>query len=165
MSHFRKIVIIFISIAAFVLIFRYFSPNTPVVVVPSVASPHVAESSRSATITIGGAVVIADIADTLALREQGLSGRVSLAPQEGLLFVFDKPNQNFFWMKDMNFPIDIIWVAEDNTLIDITHDADPSSYPAAFTSRGPARYVLEVAAGTSRDGNFQLGEQVGIEGL
>lgn len=99
-----------------------------------------------------------ELADTPEKRVQGLSGRKELKNDRGMLFVFDKPNTYSFWMKDMNFPIDIIWIGEDLKITDITHNAKPESYPKIFQPKKPAKYVIEVNSGW----NFKNGIQIGM---
>lgn len=70
-------------------------------------------------------------------RERGLSGRESLAPTEGMLFVFPESGYHAFWMKDMQFPIDIIWVAADGTIVDIAPVVRPETYPKTFEPKHP----------------------------
>lgn len=79
--------------------------------------------------------------------EKGLSGRKCIADNQGMLFVFDSPGYYNFWMKDMNFPIDIVWVDENKRIIEVTDNVQPSTYPDTFTSNQPPSYVLEVGAG------------------
>ena len=111
-------------------------------------------------VSIGTTRITAEVARTPASREQGLSGHAALAPDTGLLFIFDVPGEYFFWMKDMNFPIDIIWMGSDMRIVDLTENASPESYPAEFTSRTPAQYVLEVPEGTIKKQNFHIGDVV-----
>lgn len=61
----------------------------------------------------------------------------------------------------MNFAIDIIWIDEDKKIVDIIHDAKPESYPRTFTSRLPARYVLEVVGGWTEEKIIRTG--VGVD--
>ncbi|MEI6238027.1 MAG: DUF192 domain-containing protein [bacterium] len=81
----------------------------------------------------------------------GLSGRDSLALNSGMLFYFDHDDFWKFWMKDMKFSIDIIWLDKDFRVIDIKNNATPSTYPELFTSKNVARYVLEVPAGFAQN--------------
>lgn len=101
--------------------------------------------------------ITVDIADTEELRSLGLSGRSRLAPNRGMIFIFDKPGFYGFWMKDMRFPIDIIWLDENWKVIDITANAKPSSYPESFIPMSPAQYVLEVPAYFSTRHNIKIG--------
>ncbi len=100
-----------------------------------------------------------EVADNPLARTQGLSGRESLQEGEGLLFVFDRPGRHSFWMKDMNFPIDIIWLEGDGDVVHIEKDVRPDSYPQTFTPRLPARYVLEVNAGFTENQNIKVGDK------
>ena len=80
-------------------------------------------------------------------QEKGLSGRECIGPNHGMLFIFSEPGRYNFWMKDMKFPIDILWLDSEKKVIEVTADISPDSYPQTFTSANPASYVLEVKAG------------------
>ncbi len=96
-----------------------------------------------------------EIADTESERARGLSGRAALGENEGMLFIFDEPEMPGFWMKDMHFPIDIIWLDENRQIVGLHENIAPDTYPAIFypprlVEAGPPRpikYVLEVNAG------------------
>jgi len=126
--------------------------------------------SQIKSVEIGGQSVQVDLALTEAEQAQGLSGRQSLLEDEGMLFVFDKPGNYLFWMKDMNFPIDIIWLAPSEggdvskVKVDyIKKNADPKLFPETY---GPgdndlnAKYVLEVTAGFADKNNLKDGDSV-----
>lgn len=83
-------------------------------------------------------------------RQKGLAGRLCLGSDQAMLFVFDKAGYYPFWMRDMRFDIDIVWIGEDHTVADILEDAQPATYPKSFINERPARYVLEVKAGNVR---------------
>ena len=68
-----------------------------------------------------------------------------------------------FWMKNMNFPIDIIWIDENGNIVYRVINADPSSYPKTFTPSASARYVLEIPAYTADDYGFLVGSSVIIK--
>lgn len=88
-----------------------------------------------------------EIADTPQERKQGLSGRKNLATSTGLLFVFDQPGTYGFWMKDMNFPIDIIWLDKNKKTLGQTKNLKPESFPKIFYSPPNTSYALEINAG------------------
>src|SRR3989344_8659942 len=92
-------------------------------------------------LNIGTARVLIDIADTPALRERGLSGRKLLLDDQGMYFIFDHPDVYPFWMKEMNFPIDIIWIGKHMSVVNITKSASPPSSPQTFVSSAPVLYV------------------------
>lgn len=116
-------------------------------------------ASKAPTATVNRQTILIEVAQTAEEKEQGLSGRESLPSGEGLLFVYDKPGQYQFWMKDMNFPIDIIWVADNYRVIDITKNLTPDTYPESFTSSKPAQYVLELNAGYSDALDIRIGDE------
>ena len=66
-----------------------------------------------------------------------------------MLFVFDKPDTYGFWMKDMRFPIDIIWISGDKVIY-VLSEVHPDSYPNLFKPPIPVDKVLEINAGLSR---------------
>ena len=114
-------------------------------------------------VQIAGQTLKVDLALTREAQERGLSARQDLAEDEGMLFVFDYSNIYPFWMKDMNFPIDIVWIGEDLKVVYIKKDAEPSSYPAAFTPTEDAKYVLEVVSGFSDKNNLKVGDSVTLD--
>ncbi len=110
------------------------------------------------SVSLAGVVLNTELADTDVLRARGLSGRKSLTENESMLFVFDQPGKHSFWMKDMNFSIDIIWIDEDLRVVYIKENATPTSYPETFGPDENAKYVLEVVAGFSEKNNLKVGD-------
>jgi uncharacterized membrane protein (UPF0127 family) len=116
------------------------------------------------SITVGSTTVSLDVADTEALREQGLSGRASLSPGHGMLFVFDKVGSWGIWMKDMLFSIDIIWLNKEGAVVGIKEHATPQSYPEVFYPVTPtAAYVLEVPAGFVQEHGLAQGSKINVQ--
>lgn len=111
-------------------------------------------------LNIGPATIRVEVADDAVERQRGLSGRKSLKPDEGLLFIFEEPGIYPFWMKEMNFPIDIIWIKDSWLVADTDKNIRPESFPRLFQSRSPIKYVLEVAAGFVEKNNIRIGEGV-----
>ena len=99
------------------------------------------------TVTVNNQIIAVEIADTPAERKQGLSGRASLPTGTGLLFIFNEQDYHSFWMKEMNFPIDILWLDDDFKIVDAWINAEPSSYPKTFIPKNKTRYVLETNPG------------------
>jgi uncharacterized membrane protein (UPF0127 family) len=114
-------------------------------------------------VSIEGKRVAVVVADTDVEREQGLSGHVPLAENEGMLFLFDVPGRPAFWMKDMLFSLDIIWLSSDWKIVDITPNLTPDTYPASFAPLMDAQYVLEVSAGFAAREGVQIGQSVVFE--
>ena len=111
-------------------------------------------------VEIAGQRVGVDLATNSVTQELGLSGRNELKENEGMLFVFDKIDKYTFWMKDMNFPIDMIWLSQDQKIVYIKKDARPELYPEKYTPNDNAKYVLEVTSGFSDKNNLKIGDSV-----
>lgn len=118
---------------------------------------------------VGPATFAIEVADDAAERAQGLSDRESLAENAGMWFAYVDAHQPSFWMRNMRFPIDIIWVDANFTIVDITHeapappeDASPSQLPM-YTPNSPIQYVLEINAGLARDLNIEPGAEVTLD--
>jgi len=116
-----------------------------------------------------GYVVIGDdirvqveVASTAKTREKGLSGREQLGSGQGMLFVFLRPDRYTFWMKDMKFPIDILWIKGEE-LVDMTTDVPvpvPGEDLPSFFPVSPADKVLEVPAGFAQAHGLRTGMTV-----
>lgn len=91
---------------------------------------------------------------------KGLSGRTSLPQDQGMLFTYSQPGEYCFWMKDMQFPIDIIWVDADKKVINVHENVPPESYPEEFCPDKPAMYVIEVNAGVAKQAYLSSGSQL-----
>ena len=111
-------------------------------------------------VKIGGEIIKVDLALTSTDQENGLSFRENLKNDEGMLFIFDNVGTYPFWMKDMSFPIDIIWIGEDFRVIFIKENATPESFPEIFSPNKNSKYVLEVNALFSQKKNLKEGDKV-----
>ena len=125
--------VLYISIAVAILVAVMF-----VVPIKTVQVPRV---------FLGGEEIKVTVADTPDIQEQGLSGKKELKADEGMLFIFSNPGTYGFWMKDMLFPIDIIWFDSNRKIVDEWQSARPESYPKIHAPRDASQYVLEVQAG------------------
>ena len=113
-----------------------------------------ADLPSEASVRIGGEATYAvDLAVKPAEQRQGLSGRETMAQNSGMLFVFEEEQPLYFWMKDMLFPLDIIWIDDQCRLIDVAADVPTPPANAGndeiprVQSPLPARYALELNAG------------------
>lgn len=95
---------------------------------------------------------------------QGLSNRTSLGP-DGMLFVIDPPRVPSFWMKGMNFPLDIIWI-RNGKIIKIDHDApvfmQQTLNPPTYQPPSAVDFVLELPAGVSATYGFKVGNSFSV---
>lgn len=119
---------------------------------------------KTTNLSINGINFKVQIAETMLARSQGLSGRESLGTDEGLLFLFGTSGMYPFWMKDMKFPIDIIWIS-GKTIAGFAESVNPEPEKTIFslTSYSPPQpvdTVLEINAGLVKQYGFQIGDQV-----
>jgi uncharacterized membrane protein (UPF0127 family) len=99
-----------------------------------------------------------EIADTNSKREQGLSGRAKLDSDTGMLFVFDKPDKYSFWMKDMKFNLDFVWIRDDKIVYLTRNVSTPSTlYPPYAVNK-----VLEVNAGFIDANKLEVGDKIEV---
>ncbi|HVV39009.1 MAG TPA: DUF192 domain-containing protein [Candidatus Paceibacterota bacterium] len=105
-------------------------------------------------IKVGTTTIAAEVVDNQAAREKGLSGRTSLPEGSGMLFVFEHNGDWGIWMKDMQFPIDILFISETGQVVSINANVSPDTYPEAFYPPLAVRYVLELPAGYAKKQNI-----------
>lgn len=111
-------------------------------------------------VTVNGKIYNVDVADTSYTLKKGLSGKTRLGESEGMIFIFGKPDKYGFWMKEMNFPIDIIWIGEDFEVNHIERRVEPSTYPTVFYPEEDSLYVLELSSGQSDLLGLKKGDKV-----
>ena len=111
-----------------------------------------------------GETLFMETANTLAQKTKGLSGSREV-PRDGLLFIYKTPEDVGIWMKEMNYPIDIVWVA-DGKVVHIVENAQPddSSNREVYRAGQEVSYVLEMKAETIQELGISLGDQVEING-
>lgn len=109
-------------------------------------------------ITIGNQKISAEVVKTPGAHAKGLSGRKSLGENQGMLFIFDRPDKLTFWMRGMQFPLDFIWIS-GNEIRDLSPNV-PASYPGLLTPKEEVDKVLEVNAGVINRYNVQIGNKV-----
>jgi uncharacterized membrane protein (UPF0127 family) len=113
--------------------------------------------------TINNVKLDLDISDNPFSITKGLSGRKSMSENSGMLFIFPRPAFQVFWMKDMNFPLDMIWISGNKVLrIDenIPTPKDTGGVPKKIPSQVLVDKVLEVNAGFSRKNNIHPGDEI-----
>jgi uncharacterized membrane protein (UPF0127 family) len=119
--------------------------------------------SKEPTAKVNGSVIRLEIADTPDAQAKGLSGRSGLDKHQGMLFVFQDNAAHCFWMKDMQFNIDIVWLDGDQRVVHVEKDVSPATYPNSFCPKEDNRYALEVAAGKAQDMGVSVGQKVDLK--
>lgn len=112
----------------------------------------------------GNNYVEAEIVTTPKDMQKGLSDRDCLASDKAMLFSYNEASLNYcFWMKDMNFPIDMIWLSSDGIVVTIKESVSPDTYPnQSFCPDTPAQHVLEVSSGRAKEFGWSVGTQLSL---
>jgi uncharacterized protein len=110
-----------------------------------------------ASMDVGGARVVLDVAATQTQQALGLSGRSSLDKDAGMYFPFAESGRPGFWMKDMNFPLDFIYV-NGGKVVEIKGNVQPSVMPVPFFPSEDVDGVLEVNAGWAETNHIEVGD-------
>ena len=116
-------------------------------------------------IRIGDAVFLVDVMDTESERRRGLSGTTELCPQCGMWFVFDEADIYQFWMKDMNFDIDVVWTRGGEVVEVRKSIPHESGEREIFAPHVPIDHVMELPAGTIDATHIMVGQKVSEEGV
>lgn len=142
----HKIVIGALFVVVVVFFYMYFFGNKP----------------KFTLLHVGDAALKVELADTLGKQRQGLSGRESMPSEQGMLFIMGLPDRHSFVMREMKFPIDIVWI-RDSKVVDISFDVpypQGNEKPATVQPQVPANLVLEVNAGWTRTNRIKIGDSV-----
>ncbi|MCK0145158.1 DUF192 domain-containing protein [Arenibacter sp. F26102] len=103
-----------------------------------------------------------EIADTDYERETGLMYRSSMEPDQGMLFVFDDVSMHYFYMKNTEFPLDLIFIDDQMKIASLQKNAQPLN-ENSLSSKVPVKYVLEVISGMSDKWSLELGDSISYE--
>lgn len=127
-------------------------------------SSHMREQRSVPTVTFENRTIVSvEIADSQVERVQGLSGHDPLQTNEGMLFLFEKKEVQGFWMKDMLFPIDIIWI-DGTTVVGFQQNAPPENpVKTIYYSSAPVDGVLEVQAGFVAQNEVRVGDLLDVD--
>jgi uncharacterized membrane protein (UPF0127 family) len=110
--------------------------------------------------------VLVDIAITDKQLQDGLAIKNSIKENEGMLFFLGEPRKASFWMKDMKFPIDIIWLNESFSIVHIEHELQPCESVFSCKSYKPnseALYVFETIAGFANKHDLKTGDMLNFQ--
>lgn len=139
--------------------------------------PQGSSSSKAEAIIKNSTIKLA-VAKTDQEKQKGLSGRKKLDPDQGMLFIFDQKGRHQFWMKDMQFGIDIIFLEKKSndgitagTVVDIIENAKapakdaPPSALEIYEPQKEADLVLEVNEGFSKNNELHIGDTISFKGV
>lgn len=117
------------------------------------------------TYNLAGVDFVLDLAKTPQAYRQGLSNRASLEKNQGMLFIYPEKQNLSFWMKEMNFDIDLVWLLEGKIMAYIENMPKPPENIALkdlplYTSPMPVNQVLELPAGAVQRLKLQVGQEL-----
>ncbi len=131
---------------------------------------QIAKIGDQVDIKMNNQYIVADTAKTAADRAQGLSGRATLGINNGMYFIFPDAESYGFWMKDMNFPIDIVWIS-GHTVVGYTENVPPpapgtpDSALQIYYPPEPVDRVLELHAGRVQILKLSAGDTIAVKPL
>ena len=153
----NKTVIVILILAVIVVVLA---------IAASYAKPFFVDAGKK-ILTVGNQTLEIGIADNALTRARGLSGRAYIGENEGLLFVFSSPGNYGFWMKGMNFPIDIVWINGDRVIgFSENIQPEPSKNILNFSIYYPpenVNKVLEINAGAVKKYNLWVGDMINLQ--
>jgi uncharacterized membrane protein (UPF0127 family) len=116
-------------------------------------------NNKNTKINLNGHIINVEVANTQAEREVGLGNREDLCKNCGMLFVFEKLDKYSFWMKDMKFDIDIIWINNDR-IIDISKNVLHNTPTHIIMPNIAVNRVLELNAGSVDKFDLEVGQKI-----
>ncbi|MFQ6672607.1 MAG: DUF192 domain-containing protein [Candidatus Tectimicrobiota bacterium] len=105
-----------------------------------------------------------ELAQTFEEQVRGLQGRPGLSPDSGMLFLYPDAAPRSFWMKDVGFPLDLVFADGQGRITEVLEHLPPCVGPVvrcpSYRTGSPARYVLELAAGQAAAHGLRLGDRL-----
>ncbi|MCY3693021.1 MAG: DUF192 domain-containing protein [Chloroflexota bacterium] len=146
----------------------------PITTTPPTATPAPVPTDTplpdAPLLRIGDTVYTVDLAITPTERQQGLSGRPSMLEDQGMLFVYEADGPRSFWMPNMHFPLDMVWIRADCIVAGVTADVPnppldtPRDRLKLYPSAGLVRFILELNAGQAAMHGIEAGDTVKFGG-
>lgn len=139
----------------------------PVIILSLIITIHVLSRGSSPTRFIqlflpDGTEIKAELAVTEEERVKGLMFRGEIKTDQGMLFIMEEEALHGFWMKNMKFPLDILWLNKQKRIVHMETRVPPCKKPPCpvYQSEIPAKYVLELKAGSIEEYNLQLFDKI-----
>lgn len=164
----KQIILPILGVIAFIVIVGLYFQKSEKVSFPSISGPTASSQASKKIVMISDRIIPVEVVSTPEQRAKGLSGRTSLDKNSGMLFVFDSQNVTpVFWMKDMTFSIDIIWINDGKIVkidkkIPFPAPGTPDDKLKKYDAGQPIDYVLEVTAGYSDANSIRVGDSVNL---
>lgn len=137
--------------------------NLPATNTPPSSTP---QYNYTRQLQVGDKVLMVEISTTPAQMQEGLSDRDSLGQDQGMIFDFSaQPTVTAFWMKDMKFDLDFIWIAGGKVIgitPNVSRPISPNAPLPTYSPPAPINQVLEVNAGWADRNKIKTGDEVKI---
>lgn len=137
---------------------------------PTTTTEPLSTFGDSPVVIVGGVSFTVELAETSQQKSQGLSDRESLAEGAGMIFLYDDDERYTFWMNKMHFPLDMVWIASNCTVADISAQVPPPDPTEAnpelplYSPNIPVRHVLEINGGAAAGAGISIGDAVSFGG-
>jgi uncharacterized membrane protein (UPF0127 family) len=131
----------------------------------ALSAPESPRMRHDREVTINGKDLQLEIANTPASIVQGLSGRKVMAADEGMLFIMPNVEYQAFWMKDMKFAIDIVFLREGEVVDLVTLQRPSLASIPSHQSKTEADMVLELNAGMVKEYKLEIGTKTDLNSL
>ncbi len=128
--------------------------------IASYSMPRTSFSPALMSIEAPRGIIHALVATSTVDQEKGLGDRDSLPSDQGMIFIFSEQGMYNFWMKDMHFPLDIVWIDGSKKIVGLISNISPTTYPSTFLPPSPVSYVLELNAGSAEKYGIATGTTV-----
>lgn len=153
--HLSRLAVILLLIATLLVVWAAWSPAAQ-------TDSFAARDGDVQVLSLAGKLFTVELAITPASRQRGLMHRQALPAGHGMLFIFPDEALRTFWMKHVRFAIDILYLDADWRIVHLIAGAPPcmDTPCETYPSQRPARYVLELPAGTSARLGMQPGQQL-----
>ena len=147
-----------------VTVFAFLSIFSLLVIIPLLLINRLTQNEiHYKTVKLSGMTIKAEIADTPLKQTVGLMSKKTLPLNGGMLFIFNEEKHHGIWMRNMSFPIDIVWINKNLEIVDIVESAQPCRINCPiYLPDEKASYVLEVNAGFSKKNQLQIGDMISI---
>lgn len=119
-------------------------------------------SQKQNNVVINDHKINIELADTEMKRTQGLSGKESLCPDCGMLFTFNQSGKYGFWMKDMKFSLDFIYIYKSE-VVELKENISPDTYPELLLPETSFDKVIEVNAGFVKNNKISVGQKISLD--
>jgi uncharacterized protein len=123
------------------------------------AAPSHAQTAQTIQLSAGMHLIRAEVAADIPTRSRGLMFRKSLAPNAGMVFVFDEASQHCMWMKNTLIPLSVAFIDDDGSILNI-EDMAPQTEDTHCAAK-PARYALEMDRGWFASRGIRPGTKLG----